>query len=120
MAMILNGPHIVSQPQENEPPPSSCVGRWCSRRMADPWRIAVHESGHCVAAQLYYGTEQERKAAEEQRKQLDCNSGSRADAPPKYTDLDLLLGAAKEATKHASLAVEGLKTDLDDLSQSPT
>jgi hypothetical protein len=28
-----------------------------------------------------------------------------------------LLGAAKEATKHASLAVEGLKTDLDDLSQ---
>jgi hypothetical protein len=71
MAMILNGPHIVSQPQENEPPPSSCVGRWCSRRMADPWRIAVHESGHCVAAQLYYGTEQERKAAEEQRKQLE-------------------------------------------------
>jgi hypothetical protein len=39
--------------------------------MADPWRIAVHESGHCVAAQLHYGSEQERKAAEEQRKQLE-------------------------------------------------
>jgi hypothetical protein len=39
------------------------------------------------------------------------------DALPKYGDLDLLLGAAKEAAQHASLAVEGRNTDFDDLTQ---
>jgi hypothetical protein len=39
------------------------------------------------------------------------------DALPKYADLDLLLSIAKEAAKHASLAVDGLNTDFDDLSR---
>jgi AbiU2 len=39
------------------------------------------------------------------------------DAVPKYADLDLLLSIAKEAAKHASLAVDGLNTDFDDLSR---
>ena len=39
------------------------------------------------------------------------------DALPKHGDLDLLLGAAKEAANHASLAVEGRNTDFDDLAQ---
>jgi hypothetical protein len=34
-----------------------------------------------------------------------------------YADLDLLLSLAKEAAKHASLAVDGLNTDFDDLSR---
>jgi hypothetical protein len=39
------------------------------------------------------------------------------DALPKYADLDLLLNIAKEATKHASFAVEGHKVDFDDMAQ---
>ncbi len=39
------------------------------------------------------------------------------DAPPKYADLDLLLDVAKEAAKHASLAVEGINPDFNDLAQ---
>ena len=39
------------------------------------------------------------------------------DAPPKYADLDLFLDVAKEAAKHASLAVEGHNTDFNDLAQ---
>jgi hypothetical protein len=38
-------------------------------------------------------------------------------ALPKYADLDLLLSIAKEAAKHASLAVDGLNTDIDDPSR---
>jgi hypothetical protein len=38
-------------------------------------------------------------------------------ALPIYADLGLLLNVAKEAAKHASLAVEGLNTDFDDLSR---
>jgi hypothetical protein len=36
---------------------------------------------------------------------------------PRYADLDLLLGVAKEATQHASFAVEGLNVDFDDMAQ---
>jgi hypothetical protein len=39
------------------------------------------------------------------------------EALPIYADLDLLLNVAKEAAKHASLAVEGLNIDFDDLSR---
>jgi hypothetical protein len=39
------------------------------------------------------------------------------DALPKYADLDLLLEVAKEAAKHASLAVDGHNSDFDDLAQ---
>ena len=39
------------------------------------------------------------------------------DALPKYGDLDLLLGAAKEAAQYASLAVEGRNTDFDDIAR---
>jgi hypothetical protein len=39
------------------------------------------------------------------------------EALPIYADLDVLLNVAKEAAKHASLAVEGLNTDFDDLSR---
>ena len=38
-------------------------------------------------------------------------------ALPIYVDLGLLLDVAKEAAKHASLAVEGHDTDFDDLSR---
>lgn len=37
------------------------------------------------------------------------------DELPKYADLDLLLGVAKDAYKYASLAVEGLNKDFDSL-----
>jgi hypothetical protein len=36
---------------------------------------------------------------------------------PIYADLELLLSVAKEATKHASFAVEGLNVDFDDMAQ---
>ena len=36
------------------------------------------------------------------------------EAPPRYADLNLLLDLAKEAATSASLAVEGLSTDLGD------
>jgi hypothetical protein len=36
---------------------------------------------------------------------------------PKYADLTLLLGVAKEAAKYASLAVEGVNTAFDDMAQ---
>ncbi len=39
------------------------------------------------------------------------------DALPIYADLELLLSIAKEATKHASLAVEGHNVDFDDMAQ---
>jgi hypothetical protein len=39
------------------------------------------------------------------------------DALPIYADLELLLSIAKEATKHASFAVEGNNVDLDDMAQ---
>jgi AbiU2 len=39
------------------------------------------------------------------------------DALPKYADLALLLSIVKDAAKHASLAVDGLNTDFDDLSR---
>jgi hypothetical protein len=39
------------------------------------------------------------------------------DRAPRYADLFLLLRLAKEAAKHASLAVEGRNADFDDLAQ---
>jgi AbiU2 len=39
------------------------------------------------------------------------------DALPIYADLELLLSIAKEATKHASFAIEGLNVDFDDMAQ---
>ena len=36
------------------------------------------------------------------------------EAPPRYADLNLLLDLAKEAATSASLAVEGLSTDVGD------
>jgi hypothetical protein len=39
-------------------------------------------------------------------------------APPKYADLNLLLDLAKEAATGASLAVEGISTDLSDQARS--
>lgn len=39
------------------------------------------------------------------------------DALPIYADLELLLSVAKEATKHASFAVEALNVDFDDMAQ---
>jgi hypothetical protein len=37
------------------------------------------------------------------------------DQLPRFADLFILLGLAKEAGKHASLAIEGRNTDFDDL-----
>jgi AbiU2 len=39
------------------------------------------------------------------------------DALPIYADLELLLSIAKEATKHASFAIEGHNVDFDDVAQ---
>jgi AbiU2 len=39
------------------------------------------------------------------------------DQPPKYADLFLLLGLAKDAARHASLAIQGQNRDFDDTSK---